>query len=416
MHLLCLTHLFYPARGGTETALLELARQLVNRGQRVTVLTSNQTGLEDFSHPRFHPALLDEEKLDGIHIIRLRLSRFQRTLLAKLGALCLRSRSASGQALWFMAHVPHLPGMIRKAEQLQPDILYAVPFPTATPYYAWQAARRLGCPWVIQPHIHEAQMNDSLLAIIDWLFPRASAILTNTEPEKNFLAARGLEASKIRVFGQGLPERAQQPGDGAAFRRRLGLGDQPLVVFLGRKAEGKGLELLLEAMAQIRSEVPEAVLLLAGQTSPYFRDLLEGNPSARSHQVRSLDDFPEGEKNDLLAAADVLALPSAIESFGVVFLEAWAQKKPVVGADIPAVAALIENGKDGLLVPAGDAPALGAALVRLLKDPGLRQALGAAGAAKVRERYEVGKVAAGMESFFQELIEENRQRRAEGKA
>jgi glycosyltransferase involved in cell wall biosynthesis len=410
MHLLCLTHLFYPARGGTETALLELAGQLVKRGHRVTVLTSNQTRLEDFGHPRSRPHLPDEEELDGIRIIRLRLSRWQRTLLAKLGALCLRSRSAYGQALWFMAHVPHLPGMIRKAVQIKPDLLYAVPFPTATVYYAWQAAGRLGRPWVIQPHIHEAQMNDSLLAIIDWLFPRASAVLTNTEPEKNFLVSRGLEASKIRVLGQGLPERARQAGDGAAFRRRLGLDDQPLVVFLGRKVEGKGLELLLEALPQLWAEIPEAVLLLAGQTSPYFQDLLERDPRARDGRIRSLDDFPEGEKNDLLAAADVLALPSSIESFGVVFLEAWAQKKPVIGVDIPAVAALIENGKDGLLVPAGDAQALGAALLRLLKDPGLRQALGEAGAAKVRDRYEAGKVAAGMEAFFLELIEESRRK------
>jgi glycosyltransferase involved in cell wall biosynthesis len=310
-----------------------------------------------------------------------------------------------------MAHVPHLPGMIRRSQRLAPDILYAVPFPTATSYYAWQAARRLGCPWVIQPHIHEAQMNASLLGILDWLFPKASAILTNTEAEKKFLIGRGLEASKIRVCGQGLPDRSRQPGDGAAFRRRLGLDHRPLVVFLGRKVEGKGIEKLLEAMPAVWSEVPETVLLLAGQSSPYYRELT--GKSTPEERIRSLDDFPEEEKNDLLAAADVLALPSAIESFGVVFLEAWAQKKPVIGIDIPAVAALIENGKDGLLVPAGDAPALGAALLRLLKDPELRRSLGEAGAAKVGEQYAAGKVAAGMGDYFRELVEEGRGRRTE---
>ncbi len=268
MHLLCLTHLFYPARGGTEAALLELARQLVAGGWRVTVLTSNQVRLEDFSRPQTNASLPDEEDLDGIRVVRLRLSRFQRTLLAKMGALCLRSRSPSGQALWFMAHVPHLPGMIRRAQQLDPDIIYAVPFPTATPYYAWQAARRLGCPWVIQPHIHEAQMNASLLGILDWLFPKASAVLTNTEAEKKFLTGRGLDPSKIRVFGQGLPERSQRAGDGPAFRRRLGLGDRPLVVFLGRKVEGKGIDTLLEAMSAVWSESRNPFCFWPGKAAP----------------------------------------------------------------------------------------------------------------------------------------------------
>ncbi len=149
-------------------------------------------------------------------------------------------------------------------------------------------------------------------------------------------------------------------------------------------------------------------MLLAGQSSPYYRELIGRLPA--DERVRSLDDFPEEEKNDLLAAADVLALPSAIESFGVVFLEAWAQRKPVIGVDISAVAALIENGKDGLLVPPGDAKALAAALVRLLKDPEMRLSLGEAGAAKVRERYEAGKVAAGMGGVFKELIEGRGQR------
>ena len=404
MHLLNLTHLFHPAHGGTETALLELSREMVKRGHRVTVLTSNQLGLEDFQRPRFHPSLPEEETWEGIRIIRVGLPSFQRTLLAKLGALCWRSRLPSGDRLWYRTQVPHLPQMIRRARKLNPDILYAVPFPTATLYYAWQASRQLGCPWVIQPHIHEAQMNESLLKILKWLFPKASAVLTNTEPEKKFLVSQGIESSKIQVFGQGLSAAALIPGDGQAFRRRQGWTDEPLIVFLGRKVEGKGIETLLSVMPRVWAETPQAVLLLAGQSSPYFKDLMDRLPVARDARLRSLDNFPEKEKIDLLAAADLLALPSAVESFGVVFLEAWAQKKPVIGANIPAVAAMVEEGKDGYLVPYDDPPALARAILKLLKDPVLRRTMGEAGAVKVRERFEIGKVAEKMEAFFLELI------------
>jgi len=262
----------------------------------------------------------------------------------------------------------------------------------------------LGCPWVIQPHIHEAQMNTSLLKILKGLFPKASAILTNTEPEKKFLVSQGIESSKIRVFGQGLSAAALIPGDGQAFRHRQGWTDEPLIVFLGRKVEGKGIETLLSVMPRLWVEAPRAVLLLAGQSSPYFRDLMDRLPIARDARLRSLDNFPEKEKNDLLAAADLLALPSNVESFGVVFLEAWAQKKPVIGANIPAVAAMLEAGKDGLLVPYDDPPALAQAILTLLKDPDQRRQMGEAGRVKVRERFEVGKVAEKMETFFLELI------------
>jgi glycosyltransferase involved in cell wall biosynthesis len=408
MHLLNLTHLFHPAHGGTEMALLELSREMVKRGHRVTVLTSNQLCLEDFQRPRYHPSLPKEETWKGIRIIRVRLPPFQRTLLARLGALCLRSRVPFGDTLWYRTQVPHLPQMIRRARQLNPDILYAVPFPTATPYYAWQAASHLGCPWVIQPHIHEARMNESLLKIMKWLFPQASAVLTNTEPEKKFLVSQGIEPSKIRVFGQGLSASALIPGDGQAFRRRQGWTDEPLIVFLGRKVEGKGIETLLSVMPRVWAETPRAVLLLAGQSSPYFKDLLDRLPVARDVRLRSLDNFPEKEKTDLLAAADLLALPSAVESFGVVFLEAWAQRKPVIAANIPAVAALVEEGKDGTLVPYDDRPALAQAILRLLKDPDRRRQMGEAGRGKVRERFEVGKVAEKMEAFFLELIARNR--------
>ena len=390
-------------------ALLELSREMVKRGHRVTVLTSNQLGLEDFQRPRFHPSLPEEETWEGIRIIRVRLPPLQRILLVKLGALCWRSRLPSRDALWYRTQVPHLPQMIRRARKLNPDILYAVPFPTATPYYAWQASRQLGCPWVIQPHIHEAQMNESLLKILKWIFPQASAVLTNTEPEKNFLVSQGIESSKIQVFGQGLSASALIPGDGQAFRRRQGWTDEPLIVFLGRKVEGKGIETLLSVMPRVWAETSQAVLLLAGQTSPYFKDLMNRLPIGRDTRLRSLDNFPEKEKIDLLAAADLLALPSAVESFGVVFLEAWAQKKPVIGANIPAVAAMVEEGKDGTLVPYDDPPALAQAILDLLNNPDRRRQMGEAGWAKVRERFEVGKVAEKMEALFLELIGHSRQ-------
>ena len=162
MHLVALTHLFSPARGGTENALLDLTKRLVKKGHRVTVVTSNQIRLEDFEKPRANPSLPREEFKEGIRIIRLPLSPRQRFILAKTGALALRSGLLGGETLWFMTHIPFLPQMIKTVQELNPDLVYAVPFPTASIYYASAASKKIGRPWVIQPHLHFNDLNASL--------------------------------------------------------------------------------------------------------------------------------------------------------------------------------------------------------------------------------------------------------------
>lgn len=404
MHIVALTHLFHPARGGTEVALLEWARALSAKGHRVTVITSNQTALEDFRHPRFNPFLPKEEILEGIQIRRLVLGKMQRWLLAKTAALALRSRVPRGERLWFMCHVPHLPGMIGEAAALKPDLLYAVPFPTATAYYAWRAAGKIGCPWVLQPHLHFRDINPSLTRILSWIVPKAAAVLTNTEKEKGYLEGLGMPGEKIFVTGQGINLSQFGRGDGRRAREALGLTGEKVLLFLGRKVENKGWDALLEAMPLIWRERPETVLILAGQSSPFFQECFSRHPLSRDSRVVSRDDVPEKDKADLLAACDVLVLPSQAESFGVVFLEAWSQGKPVIGARIPAVEEMIEEGKDGLLVSYDDPLDLAETVLKLLGDPELCRAMGEKGKRKVEERYEIGRVSAKLEDLFVSLV------------
>jgi len=403
MHILALTHLFYPARGGTELALQEWACTLAGKGHRLTVVTSNQITLEDFRNPLPNTTLSREELWKGIRIIRLSLSPGQRSILAKLGALALRSRLPGGDRIWFMNQLPYLPRMIRTACDLKPDLIYAVPFPTATIYYASVAARKLGCPWVIQPHLHVRDINASLETILRWIFPRASAILTNTWAEKNYLAQKGIPEKIIHPLGQGIDLDPLAGGEKGRFRNRYGLKDGPILLFLGRKVEHKGIDTILEAMPAIWKQNPETVLVLAGQSSPYFQNFFPAHPLFHDRHIICLDNFPDTDKADLLEACDVLILPSQVESFGVVFLEAWSKGKPVIGARIPAVEEMIRPEEDGLLVPYGDPQALSQAVVRLLKDPELRKAMGEKGRRKVFEKYEIAKVADQMEALFLSL-------------
>ena len=93
------------------------------------------------------------------------------------------------------------------------------------------------------------------------------------------------------------------------------------------------------------------------------------------------------EKWSLLAAADVVALPSRTESFGIVFLEAWLCRKPVIGARAGAIPDVVQHGEDGVLVEFGDVPGLADALRMLLTDPARAAQLGLQGYRKVQQCY-----------------------------
>lgn len=110
-----------------------------------------------------------------------------------------------------------------------------------------------------------------------------------------------------------------------------------------------------------------------------FRNFMAEQPRWVQERIVDTGIISDVEKADILAAADVLALPSRVESFGLVYLEAWANKKPVIAADIPATAEVVSHGVDGLLVEFGDVDALARALEKLLADPTLRQEMGKRG-------------------------------------
>jgi glycosyltransferase involved in cell wall biosynthesis len=130
---------------------------------------------------------------------------------------------------------------------------------------------------------------------------------------------------------------------------------------------------LLEALAILRRRVPRARLLVAGAPPP------ETVPPGAIF----LGPVPLAELPALLAQATVFALPTLEEPFGLAFLDAMACGLPCVGTRVEAVPEIVREGETGLLVPPGDAPALAAALERLLGDHTLARAMGARGRARV---------------------------------
>lgn len=165
---------------------------------------------------------------------------------------------------------------------------------------------------------------------------------------------------------------------------------EPVVLFFGVWSKYKGIEVLLDAFALVRDRLPESRLVLAGAPGA---DIDVATVLDRARQIGNVDARPGYVAVDDVAAlfdsARVVATPyiRATQS-GVAHL-AFTFGRPVVATDIGDLADVVRDGVTGLLVGPGDAEALAAAIVELLKDPALAARLGAAGEAGVADAWAV---------------------------
>jgi phosphatidyl-myo-inositol alpha-mannosyltransferase len=172
------------------------------------------------------------------------------------------------------------------------------------------------------------------------------------------------------------------------------------ILFVGRAEERKGLPVLLRAFEALRGAGIAARLTIAGATPAEVEPLLL-EPDGVVVAGRVDDD----EKWRLLGEADVLSAPSlGGESFGMVLTEAFASGTPVVASRIPGYREVVDDGRDGLLVPVGDAVELGEALRSLALDPERRLGM-AANARQSAERYAWPRVAAEVTDVYERALE-----------
>lgn len=213
--------------------------------------------------------------------------------------------------------------------------------------------------------------------------------IANTDFERNKLIGYGVQPNKIVTTGTGITANDYicDEKELKAFRDRYGIaGEDILVGHIGRLSQGKGAGILLDAFSEIHNRYKNVKLLLAGTSTDFVAELKQ---KSRQYAlpVIFLEDFDNALKPLLFNAIDIFVLASKGESFGVVFLEAWACRKPVIGVGGGAVASLIKEGSDGLLFEPDNKQQLGAAIEALIGDGNKRKALGENGYTKIQQQY-----------------------------
>ena len=179
------------------------------------------------------------------------------------------------------------------------------------------------------------------------------------------------------------------------------------VLFLGRLDPIKGLEFLLSAFVQVLAAIPDAHLLIAGDGTPEFVAQLKAQArSLLPDAAVTFTGFLKGDMRDeAWQEAALFVLPSRTENFGISVVEAMERGLAVVISDQVGIWRDVEAHDAGLVVPCAAGP-LAHALIRLLRDPELRAAMGVRGRAAADELYSPSSVAKALSSLYQSIMRE----------
>jgi glycosyltransferase involved in cell wall biosynthesis len=401
VHIVHVVQLYYPVPSGSIRYFSEIGKRLVAHGHQVTVLTTEAYDLEALWQTGRRTVDIPEEWHEGVRIVRFPVQRrgvhplvypVLRRLLVELGRLPLPVAWLRKFAAW-TPQVPHIAQWLTD-HHATIDIVHVTNVTLdGLIHPVMDVAERFGIPVLCTPFMHLGELHDpafvryySMPQQIDVL-QRSVCVFTMTQREAQFLQSRGVPADRCVVVGAGVNVADVTGGDAEAFRIQHDIPAGPVVLQVGAMARDKGTMTTIAAMQQLWQAGSSATLVLMGAPLQHFSDHVAQLPVDVRARIRVIAYASHTDIVNGYAAAQVFVLPSRTDSFGIVFLEAWCNHVPVIGANAGGIPDVITAEEDGLLVPFDAADALSQAINRCLNDPELSQRLGANGHTKVLHQH-----------------------------
>jgi len=359
-----------PSAGGMNIYVRELARELAARGARVDIFTRQEraeTPILTVLEPGVCLVALPCGPFGGVE--KISLVPYLPSFAAAVDAWATENRRT-----YDLIHAHYwLSGIVGDALRCRWDVPLLMTFHTLAQAKN-SVARSASENEATQRIVAERRLMHSVDAVMAFN-PQEKAEMTwyyRAEPGKVCVVPAGVDTTRFR------------PGDRAEARRLLDLPpDDPVILFVGRIDPIKGIDVLVDALCGLRSEMwltapPRLLLVGGGEGEPAFETLIA---RASAHNLLDRIDFvgsvPHADLPTYYRAADVVAVPSFYESFGLVAVEAMACGTPVVASRAGGLAFTVDDGQTGYLVPHNDPDALAARLYAVLTDTPLRARLGA---------------------------------------
>jgi len=370
MRILMASHGYPPTVSGVTLVVQKLARALVARGHRVTVVTASERG-ESY-----------EAEDEGVQLVRVR---------------------SWDNPFWSEAPIPFAGQKVLDdiVDAVRPELLHIHDAALLALQFL-RLSRRIEVPLVASCYyvprfvtrylggeITEDVVEAATWAYSVWLLNHCDRVVFATRAHRDFFQDQGLKAPTA-IISNGLDVHRYRPADGAdeGIEARYALPAGPRILFVSRLARDKAIDVLIRAMPGIRSHVPNASLLLVGR-GDYRASLEELTAELRlAGAVRFLGFIPEADMPAIYRACDCFAIASTYEVQSLPTLQALATGLPVVAADAVALPEIVKDGVNGYLVPPGDPRAVADAIVRVLSDPERAAAMAQEGLAIVQSHAE----------------------------
>jgi len=387
MRVLMISDVYFPRVNGVSTSIQTFAREFADRGHQTTLITPDygRTAPEPFEVLRIPSRYLPFDPED--RILRWGRLRDHRPRLAAAGFDLVHIHTPfvahyAGLALARWLSVPVVESYHTFFEKYLDKYVPLVPG-------AWvrYAARRFSA----------AQCND-----VDGLAVPSQAML-------DVLQSYGVQ-TPAEVVPTGIELSQFSNGDGARFRRTWNIPEtRPLLVYVGRLALEKNCELLLDMLVHVKAEVPDVLLVIAGE-GPARRRLEQ-----RTRRLR-LDDHVlftgyldrDGSLEDCYCAGDAFVFASQTETQGLVLLESLALGTPVVAMAVMGTREVLSPGH-GCLIAEDDPAQFAAQCIRMLREPALRAKLAHQGKLYARS-WAAPALADRMLDFYASTIERTQRR------
>jgi glycosyltransferase involved in cell wall biosynthesis len=347
MKILMAIDYYRPHVSGLTLYAEHLAEGLARRGHAVRVLTH-----------RHLPDLPVEAEENGVGVVRA-------PVAARIG-----------KALVSPAILAHALAEIPRADvlHLHAPLVNAISFSTLATTLHVPAIVTFHCDLQTGTQVKERLVEAISRASQNFALDRSTRIITYTEDYARHTRPLSNRLEKVGWVRPPVPDPPRTGRTASEARERFGVRGGPVLLFLGRFAEEKGLPVLVDAFAAVRRRFPRAILLMAGAREVPGETVLERlRPMLEDPESGLLAPgiVPPAEVGDLFAIADVLVLPSinATESFGLVQIEAMLSGVPSVASDLPGVRQPVRLTGMGEIAPIGDPAGLARSILRVLEHP-----------------------------------------------
>lgn len=402
---------FFPVWSGIGTYLISLVRNLPNnvRIHVVTVKRENMGNSQNKNDPYKSPFFAELAKRADIHFI----SQAKGTFFYHYNFQSACRKFVPQLCKDFEIDLIH--SNFPLMSDIQVKVLRKLRTPSVTTAHSTIEGQHLGVRRADMELSH-LQMSDKAnlllyypLKIFELIYVSKTRhfIAVSESIKKELVKHLKVNENRIETIHNGVDVKRFNPDYYSDSRPAYFPSNRPVVLFTGRFVATKGINVLIKAIPKIIKSNPEAFFLFVGggDYSPYQSFLNAHGINNRSFLFKGYVD--ESEIPKVYSHSSIYVAPSTYEPLGIRILEAMSCNLPVIASDVGGISEIIDNDKNGLLIPPNDHEALAEKIIQLLEDEGLSNSLGLSARRNVVQRFSDKRMSEKTFDFYNHILNFN---------